>query len=139
MNREGFIFYKYIYDAIDKVDKETKAEILVDLCEYMFYGKEPEDMRVLSRIVITLASEKLERGKKILDKKNGRHCSEYQGWRKAVFERDDYTCQMCGARGCELNAHHIMPFAGHPSLRYEIDNGVTLCKRCHKEVHADEG
>lgn len=56
-------------------------------------------------------------------------------WRKAVFHRDSYTCTHCGAHGGTLNAHHIKPFASHRELRYDVDNGITLCVGCHREVH----
>lgn len=56
---------------------------------------------------------------------------EYVNWRNAVYERDDYTCQCCGARGYKLNAHHINQFADYPELRYDVDNGITLCTKCH--------
>src|SRR3990167_11383697 len=36
---------------------------------------------------------------------------EYKLWRKAVFERDNWTCIWCGQRGSRLNADHIKPFA----------------------------
>jgi NUMOD3 motif/HNH endonuclease len=61
-----------------------------------------------------------------------RHSIEYKLWRKAVFERDDYTCVWCGKRGTTLNADHIKPFARFPELRFAIDNGRTLCVPCHK-------
>ncbi|WP_416360620.1 HNH endonuclease [Burkholderia gladioli] len=51
--------------------------------------------------------------------------------------RDRFTCQHCGdARGGNLHAHHILPFATHPELRVDVSNGITLCKPCHKAVHA---
>lgn len=64
---------------------------------------------------------------------------EYRLWRKAVFERDDYTCVNCGARNGEgvtvvLQADHIKPFHSHPELRLAIDNGRTLCLGCHKKT-----
>lgn len=64
-----------------------------------------------------------------------RASAEYAKWRKAVFERDHFTCQMCGRYGCKLNAHHIKPFSKYPEYRLCLDNGITLCKECHKKVH----
>jgi len=61
-----------------------------------------------------------------------RHSLEYKFWRRAVFERDDYTCKVCGKRGCRLNAHHVKSFAKFPELRFEIDNGITRCVDCHR-------
>lgn len=60
---------------------------------------------------------------------------EYKQWRKAVYERDNYTCVHCGDnKGGNLHADHIKPFAYHPELRFEIDNGRTLCSDCHRKT-----
>lgn len=61
-----------------------------------------------------------------------RRSPEYKAWRLAVFERDNYTCQFCGARGVALNADHIKSFAYFPELRLDLGNGRTLCVPCHK-------
>lgn len=58
--------------------------------------------------------------------------SEYAEWRTAVFRRDNYTCQECGVRGGYLEADHIKPFAVFVELRFEVDNGRTLCSPCHR-------
>lgn len=60
---------------------------------------------------------------------------EYKLWRKSVLERDGYTCQVCEHVGGKLHVHHIQSFARHPELRFEIDNGVTLCISCHLLEH----
>ena len=61
---------------------------------------------------------------------------EYKAWRQSVFERDQFTCQKCGdARGGNLQAHHIKDYAGHPNLRYSVENGITLCETCHRKEH----
>lgn len=66
-----------------------------------------------------------------------RNSIEYTEWRKAVFERDNYTCRCCGARSGNgmavvLHADHIKPFAYNPKLRLDINNGKTLCVDCHR-------
>ena len=59
---------------------------------------------------------------------------ELTEWRKQVFERDQYKCVECGQKGT-LQAHHIKEWADYPDLRYEIDNGITLCRECHSKKH----
>lgn len=72
----------------------------------------------------------------------GRHTSaarnghKIQAWRKAVFERDNYTCQDCGATDVLLCGHHIKPFVLYPALRYDVSNGVALCYPCHERRHS---
>lgn len=63
----------------------------------------------------------------------------YQNWRKAVFAKDDYTCQMCGDnKGGNLHAHHIRPWANCMEGRYDITNGITLCESCHQNLHSKD-
>ena len=59
---------------------------------------------------------------------------DYTKWRTSVYKRDNFTCQDCGKRGIRLEADHIKPFAFFPELRFELSNGRTLCKDCHKKT-----
>ena len=82
-----------------------------------------------------------------------RDSKEYEDWRKAVMERDDFTCQKCGERGGKLNADHY-PFSFSVllgtvkgitkdfvergdlkvlSFFWDVENGRTLCKDCHRK------
>lgn len=58
--------------------------------------------------------------------------TRYFDWRKNVKNRDGWKCKIsnsdCSGR---LEAHHILPWRSHPELRYEINNGITLCHHHH--------
>ena len=62
----------------------------------------------------------------------GRNTFEKRIWVKAVYERDHYTCQKCGQVSGNLEAHHIENWADNPELRYDLDNGIILCEKCHR-------
>lgn len=64
-----------------------------------------------------------------------RMLQEYKDWRIAVFKRDNFTCAVCLTVGKNLNAHHIKPWSKYKKLRLDINNGITLCKKCHKIIH----
>ena len=50
--------------------------------------------------------------------------------REFIFERDNYTCQYCGARGVRLECDHVIPVSRGGSSEY--DNLVTACFRCNR-------
>jgi len=88
--------------------------------------------------------------------------SEYKQWRNRVFKRDHYTCQECSQIGYKLHVHHkkylfseilkdflnyynqFSPIEDKETLVrlaityepfWDIDNGETLCKDCHNQIH----
>jgi len=78
-----------------------------------------------------------------------RTCEEGLAWRKNVYSRDEYTCQICGDnRGGNLNADHIKPLAVIVHVNristlqqakncnelWDVSNGRTLCVICHKNT-----
>lgn len=54
-------------------------------------------------------------------------------WAKKVIERDG-KCVICGSRN-ELEAHHVFKVNHRDRIYYNINNGVTLCKKCHDDYH----
>jgi len=82
-----------------------------------------------------------DKGKAPWDKKDKDHrnTQQYKDWRQAVFKRDNYTCIMCGDKSgignsVIIHADHIKSFAQYPDLRFDINNGRTLCKSCHEKT-----
>ncbi len=77
-----------------------------------------------------------------------RGCFKMRQWRSDVFTKDNFTCQDCGVRGGNLEAHHIDRFSdiikrnNITSLRealsceelWNINNGQTLCVKCHNKT-----
>ena len=70
-----------------------------------------------------------------ITKKRDMHSLAVRNWREKVFIRDGYTCKKCNKKGSKINAHHIKSWAKYPEFRFDVNNGLTLCKKCHIEVH----
>jgi 5-methylcytosine-specific restriction endonuclease McrA len=85
-----------------------------------------------------------------------RNSKKYFDWRLKVFERDKFVCQKCGVRSGYLHAHHRKPLVEiieklkieYPLFDlfdiamiskelWDIENGVTLCESCHREIHEE--
>ena len=63
----------------------------------------------------------------------------YKQWRQKVYARDKWKCQWPGCTASKyLNAHHIKTWANFPGLRYEVNNGITLCRTHHKIITGNE-
>lgn len=63
----------------------------------------------------------------------------YVRWAQEVKKRDHYTCTICGRKGVALNSHHLNSWADHPSERYDVSNGTTLCTYHHQNFHKLKG
>lgn len=67
-----------------------------------------------------------------LKKSQKRNDSAYYEWRKSVWIRDNYRCALKD-ENCsnDIVAHHILGWTEYPKLRYDINNGITLCRFHH--------
>jgi hypothetical protein len=64
---------------------------------------------------------------------------EYKKWRKQIYKRDNYVCQWPGCTSKKrINAHHIKTWADCPGLRFDTNNGITLCYEHHKMISGIE-
>lgn len=60
---------------------------------------------------------------------------QYVKWRKDIYERDNFCCQWPNCLSTKkLNAHHIKKWSEYPGLRYNLNNGITLCATHHKMI-----
>ena len=74
-----------------------------------------------------------------LIKRQERNDSAYGDWRLQVYKRDNWKCKIdnqdCSGR---IIAHHILGWSDFPELRYQINNGITLCQAHHPLKRAEE-
>ena len=74
------------------------------------------------------------------DREGIRNSTENEYFRKDVYERDNYTCQICeDSTGGNLNAHHLNSWNWAKEERLNLDNAITLCEECHKLFHSKYG
>lgn len=150
-----------------------KSEVYKDYCRSKC--KRMGERNKETKIDKKKQENKIEKGSKFLNRvvtvtlidttnqsisKEIRHTNKMKLWRKAVFKRDNYTCQHCGeasksGRYIHLNAHHMIPMAeliaSYPNIDekfkddsysvlnddffYDLTNGTTLCESCHSLWH----
>ena len=94
--------------------------------------KSPEHIKKVNKAIKKYWDK---RGRKKVKRSYHNVNKKYTIWRTSVFERDNYTCQVCNLKGGKLQAHHIKSWIKYPKLRYEINNGITVCVSCHKQYH----
>lgn len=153
------IFFEWLDDT-SRLTAQQKGYVIDAVLMYFKYGEQyiidsnsPDALKeaylkTITRIDKYFASEYNGRsgefhwnwqGGKTPVNQRERSSKEYAEWRKAVFERDGFTCQLCGQVGGGLQAHHIQHWSTNVNERYQVQNGVTLCKKCHKELHKEGG
>ena len=63
----------------------------------------------------------------------------HREWSNSVKKRDEYKCKIDN-QDCKgiLESHHILSWKDNPELRYELNNGITLCHFHHPKKRKDE-
>lgn len=68
-----------------------------------------------------------------------RNDAAYFLWRRRVYRRDERKCRLenndCWGK---LVVHHILSWKDYPELRYDLNNGITLCKFHHPRKREKE-
>ncbi len=60
-------------------------------------------------------------------------------WAKSIYKRDFFTCQFCGKHcATDIQAHHIDAWAENKGKRFDVNNGLTLCFKCHLKTRGKE-
>lgn len=154
---KGMLGKKHTSEALRKISESLKGKKLSFETRGKIAGKHrgrrysPEltehNRQALLRPEVRLKKSLGRRGEKShfwkggVTKKNRiiRESIEYKMWREQVFKRDNYTCQVCFSRNgngytVTLNADHIKPFALFQELRFDVNNGRTLCLLCHRKT-----
>ena len=117
--------------------KEYISDEFVRECIEVLSSLDTTDMQKMAgRIVLDLKFGKVETNK-MIEKFAIVHSRKdilVRKWAKKVLERDNYKCVECGSDK-SLETHHISHWSCDPANRINIDNGITLCKKCHSEEH----
>lgn len=71
------------------------------------------------------------------EREDNRDCIENDIFIRKVMKRDNYLCKCCGKRG-EI-VHHLYSYSDYVNLRFDTENGITLCENCHKNFHSMYG
>jgi hypothetical protein len=101
--------------------------------------KRPDNIERNKKVFTGKPSWRKGLGNKSSENEKIRKSKEFRLWRELVFERDDWTCQKCLTRGGALHPHHIENFMDKIEKRFDIDNGITFCKKCHYNFHLQYG
>lgn len=152
--RDSFVFYRSFYESIKRLPPEDFKNCFLAIAEYALNGTEPETEGIertvfeLIKPQIDSNNQRYENGKKggrptkkskemMEESKKARNSWDYTKWKNAVLERDGNKCCLCGQEE-DLHAHHKKGFDEYPELRFEVDNGITLCRQCHTKIHSEK-
>ena len=114
---------------LNGIDTENASELLDYIIDEMAHRLGVNSKRIVlkqvSKKAITPKSSPKKRG------------FLQSAWSNLVRLRDG-KCMECSSV-YDLHAHHIKSFKDNESLRYDVNNGITLCGECHRKWHKENG
>lgn len=114
-----------IFSEIDATPSDLNFNL-----SYVYCRQEDVEkvMQNLGEVVDNLEVVKQARGKERKD-----------SWSWKVRERDNHKCVLCGEEKGVMHAHHLNAKKSFPEQALALDNGVTLCQKCHHDFHGEYG
>lgn len=117
---------------------DKRTAVRVGRAAYVYCSTECQYEFMQLHVRERIAKRKERKARPAIKEHQRRSRPQRSAWRRAVMERDNYTCQRCGyqpANKKTLHAHHIKTFKAFPELKYDVSNTVTLCQPCHWVTH----
>lgn len=115
-----------------------KIEYVCEACSVSFYDYPSTNRKTCSVSCMMVSSPSKRSGKKHYRWKGGTTSPDRDErirfrntMQKEIFQRDNYTCQICLQYGGLLQVDHVKPWSDYPELRFNEDNCRTLCMACH--------
>ena len=118
VNKRNKIYQKTYYNKNKEIVKKRNA---------LYSKMHPE-------VAFKANMKHLEKYGKMLEM--NKHVFQYAllSWSKTIKKLDNYMCKLCDST-TNINAHHFQPKQHFPELILDINNGITLCKKCHMLIH----
>ena len=141
--------------AVGRKNKERKLPIKYNICKFckkkfIVRLKKERNYKFCSlKCSLLFLNKSKEQRERVSKRVSGENCHfwkggisplyrrirgsrQYKQWRKLVFQKNNYTCWICNEVGGELHPHHLKRFSEYPELRFNVNNGLTLCDFCHR-------
>lgn len=112
----------------DEIERREKAKARIKK------GQKPKKKEVVL-FKRSLDEERNLWGMKREKKGNSRLTYAYRKWRKKVLKEANHKCEICGELA--IDVHHIIPVCVRPDKIFDVENGMALCLKCHREKHPE--
>ena len=137
MKYDSMVIYRTWMETLDDLDNETAGEVIKMIMHYGMNGEDISDeMTPAARAIFRLMKPILDDD--IVSRIRKRNTPQYRIFRKSVLKRDRGICQRCGASEKVMHVHHIKAYKDYPEERTNVDNGITLCPKCHRRLHSEK-